>query len=83
MTDTTEIIDTVADAVDTDIVTSSLTNETSKTLITAAASTAAVVVGAVVLSKVYEKVAEIRVRRAAKKTEEKVHVVTDVPPTEK
>jgi hypothetical protein len=83
MTDTTEIIDTVADAVDTDIVTSSLTNETSKTLITAAASTAAVVVGAIVLSKVYEKVAEIRVRRAAKKTEDKVHVVTDVPPTEK
>lgn len=84
MTTATETLDTVvATVVDSDIDASSLANETTKTLVTAAASTAAVVAGAFVLSKAYEKVAEFRVRRAAKKAEEQVHVVTDVPAPEK
>ena len=79
-TTATDVIDAVTDVVDSD--TASFAQESSKTLLTAAASTAAVVVGAIVLAKGYEKVAEFRAARAAKKAEEQVHVVTDMPETE-
>lgn len=77
--------DTDTIAVDAEVVdseTNAFAKESSKTLITAAISTVGVVVGAVVLAKAYDKVAEFRVNRAAKKVAEEVHVVTDMPENE-
>ena len=79
-TDTaTDAINAVAETVDSEDI--SFASESSKTLLTAAASTAAVVVGAVVLAKAYEKFSEFRINRAMKKIDEQVHVVTDIPET--
>lgn len=80
-TDTaTDTVATVVEAVNSE--TDTFAQESSKTLLTAAASTAAVVIGAIVLTKAYNKVTEFRTNRAAKKIEEQVHVVTDMPETE-
>jgi hypothetical protein len=79
-TTVTDAVTAVAEAVELED--TSLAQESTKTLLTATVSTVAVIAGAVVLAKAYEKVTEFRVTRAAKKAEEKVHVVTDMPETE-